>query len=647
MNTGGSTERPLPNTYWVIPGRFAAGEYPGAKDPEDATAKLRALLGAGIDHFIDLTARHELAPYASIADEEAERLGITVVHERHPIPDVSVPPSEHAMSKILDSIDDALEDGKTVYVHCWGGVGRTGTVVGCWLVRHGWLYRAALNQITEWWSGTQKADRLPHSPETWEQVQYVCNWTESPRDELPESDTRDRFRGALLGLATGDALGTTLEFRKPGTFEPIDGMVGGGPFDLKPGEWTDDTSMALCLAQSLIERGGFDAVDQMGRYVRWWQEGYLSSTGGCFDIGTTARSALTRFLRDGDPYAGPTDPRSAGNGSLMRLAPVPMAFSGHAEEAIGMAARSSRTTHGTREAIDACRYFAGLLVGALQGVDKEILLSPGYCPVEGLWEREPLAEGIARVANGSFKHRNPPDVKGTGYVVDALEAALWAFHRSEDFREGALLAVNLGDDADTTGAIYGQIAGAYYGAEAIPWEWRSELRMERVIVLFADHLNDQARERLSRELGSERVGTMAMVREEPPTDVADVTVRWLSVIVAGHIVEQVLTYDVAEAEAIFGRPFDHAMDYEMQMGMHAVDRIWLGETLGELPDVTSYVVDGRCIRVAKIERCEGFGGTSACIPNTPPISHRTLIVRDDDLDPIDEVDDGEGNTPRG
>ena len=309
---------------------------------------------------------------------------------------------------------------------------------------------------------------------------------------MSKAATRDRFRGCLLGLAAGDALGTTLEFKRPGTFQPIGDMVGGGPFGLQPGQWTDDTSMALCLATSLVERGGFDAADQMQRYVRWWREGYLSSVGSCFDIGNTVSGALSRFMRHGDPYAGSTDPRSAGNGSLMRLAPVPMYFAGHAAEAIAMAADSSRTTHQADEAVDACRYFAGLLIGALRGVDKDTLLSPGYCPTEGLWERDPLAAEIARVAAGSFKDRHPPDIKGTGYVVDALEATLWAFHRSDGFREGALLAVNLGDDADTTGAIYGQIAGAHYGAKTIPASWRAKLTMVTEITSLADHLHDQA-----------------------------------------------------------------------------------------------------------------------------------------------------------
>ena len=312
---------------------------------------------------------------------------------------------------------------------------------------------------------------------------------------MNEIPIRDRFRGCLLGLATGDALGTTLEFKSPGTFQPIDDMTGGGQYGqytLEAGQWTDDTSMALCLATSLIERGGFDPVDQMQRYVRWRDEGYMSSNGVCFDIGITIDGALSSFERTGKHYAGSTDPNSAGNGSLMRLAPAPMYFAGNSAEAIERSADSSRTTHGAEEAIDACRYFAGLLVGALRGVGKETLLSARYCPIEGLWERSPLAEKITAISDGSFKHQEPPQIKGTGYVVQSLEAALWAFHKSQNFRDGALLAVNLGHDADTTGAIYGQIAGAHYGVEAIPPEWRERLAMAQEITSLADRLYDRA-----------------------------------------------------------------------------------------------------------------------------------------------------------
>src|SRR5262245_26987513 len=132
--------------------------------------------------------------------------------------------------------------------------------------------------------------------------------------------SRERYRGCLLGLATGDALGTTLEFRPRGSFTPIDDLVGGGPFGLEPGQWTDDPSMALCLAESIVE-AGWDPTDQMKRYVRWYREGNLSSTGACFDIGITTSEALRRFEETGDAFSGPTGVRTAGNGSIMRLAP--------------------------------------------------------------------------------------------------------------------------------------------------------------------------------------------------------------------------------------------------------------------------------------------------------------------------------------
>lgn len=301
-------------------------------------------------------------------------------------------------------------------------------------------------------------------------------------------DLEDRYRGCLLGLAVGDAVGTTLEFKTPGSFESIADMVGGGPFGLAPGQWTDDTSMALCLAESLVERQGFDAVDQLERYVRWYREGHLSSTGRCFDIGNTTREALHRFERTHEPWCGSTDLWAAGNGSLMRLAPVPMSFRCTLEEAIEKSGDSSRTTHGAPTAIDACRYYAGLLAGALEGASKEELLSDRYCPVPDYWRDHALSEDIDAVARGSFRRKEPPEIRGAGHVVCSLEAALWAFLKSVSFCDGCLLAANLGDDADTTAAIYGQIAGAFYGESGIPALWLERLSHRDLIIGFADAL---------------------------------------------------------------------------------------------------------------------------------------------------------------
>ena len=304
-------------------------------------------------------------------------------------------------------------------------------------------------------------------------------------------NARERFLGSILGLAVGDAVGTTLEFRTPGTFEPITDMVGKGPFDLRKGEWTDDTSMALCLAQSLIDKNGFDPNDQMEAYIRWWRQGYMSHTGTCFDIGMTVQDALSRYENSHEPFSGSDDPLSAGNGSIMRLAPVPLFFSKHPKLALKYSAESSLTTHGAVEAVDACRYMGSLIVGAVTGVGKKELLSEGYSVVGDNWKNQPLAPAINEIAQGSFKHRNPPEIKGTGYVVKSLEAALWAFYNSNNFREGCLLAVNLGDDADTTGAVYGQIAGAFYGYQDIPEDWRTNIAMLSEILNIADHIYEQ------------------------------------------------------------------------------------------------------------------------------------------------------------
>lgn len=295
-----------------------------------------------------------------------------------------------------------------------------------------------------------------------------------------------RFRGALLGLAAGDALGTTVEFQPPGSFPPVTDMVGGGVFRLEPGQWTDDTSMALCLAESLLKCGGFDPADQLERYRRWFREGYWSSTGDCFDIGNAVRGAVMRFERTGNGWSGSDDPMQAGNGSIMRLVPAVLFEAAIPERAIGYAEQSSRTTHAAPECLDACRLMAAILLGALHGWGKKELLR------EDAFDRwlgvKPLNPRIEDIRRGSYKLKQPPAIKGTGYVVDSLEAALWAFAGSSSFEEGALLAVNLGDDADTTGAVYGQIAGAYYGEDGIPSRWLQLLARGEDIRELADGL---------------------------------------------------------------------------------------------------------------------------------------------------------------
>ncbi len=291
----------------------------------------------------------------------------------------------------------------------------------------------------------------------------------------------DRLRGCLLGLAAGDAVGTTVEFRPRGSFRPLTDMVGGGPFHLQSGQWTDDTSMALCLATSLVECGGFDARDQMERYCRWAETGYLSSTSTCFDIGGTVSAALHRFRQTGEPFAGSRDPYSAGNGCIMRLAPVPLFYYPDIAAAEAFAAESSRTTHGAEECLDASRLLARMLIRALTGESKEaVAFADG--------EDFSASHKIVAIAKGEYRHKIEAEIRGSGYVVASLEAALWCFVRTDSFRDAVLCAANLGDDADTTAAICGQLAGAFYGESGIPATWLERLTMRWEIRELAERL---------------------------------------------------------------------------------------------------------------------------------------------------------------
>lgn len=494
------TPPPLDNSYWVEPGRFLAGEYPGAPDEDVAHARIRRLLEAGIDFFLDLTAPDELEPYDRWLPGPYGRDAVAYV--RKPIRDHALPDDPRQMTEILDEIDGALAEGRRLYVHCRAGIGRTNTVIGCWLARHGEGGDAALDRLNELWSASARSQSWPTVPETDAQVAYVLDWHEAGVP-APVGDTgialtlKDRYRGLLLGLAAGDALGQPAHHRRPGTFAPCGDMVGGGPFDLPRGAWTDETAMALCLAESLIERGAVDAADQVTRYLRWQQEGHLSSTGQCLGISASTARALATSQWTHNPYAGSHDPARADKEPLARIGPVVAWLLADPREAIEAAVDCTRVTHQAPVTLDAVRYFAGLLVGALQGASTSDLLRPMFSPVEGLWTRHRLKSEVAAVAGGSWLDRAPPRIYGGGQAPEALEAVLWALRRAQGFRDGALAAVNLGGDADTTGAIYGQLAGAHFGATGIPAGWRSTLARQELLTATADGLLEGALARIA------------------------------------------------------------------------------------------------------------------------------------------------------
>jgi len=281
-----------------------------------------------------------------------------------------------------------------------------------------------------------------------------------------QDDRLNRAQGALLGLVVGDALGTTLEFTARDSKPLVTELVGGGPFGLPPGVWTDDTSMALCLAESLIANSGFNPVDVMNRFVGWWRWGESSPIGRCFDIGTTTASALRRFIDTGEPFAGDPSPQSAGNGSLMRLAPVVVFASGDDAALDRLARQQSQLTHAAPEAIDACALYASLISAALMGGSRHELLSPRP------WSGTPA---IAAIARGDWRGKERAQIASSGYVVHTLEAALWCIGRHDGFEASVTEAANLADDADTVAATTGQLAGALWGASTIPTRWLEKL----------------------------------------------------------------------------------------------------------------------------------------------------------------------------
>lgn len=302
-----------------------------------------------------------------------------------------------------------------------------------------------------------------------------------------------RARGALIGLAVGDAVGTTLEFKPRDSGGVLTDMIGGGPFGLEPGVWTDDTSMALALGESLDECGGFNAADLMNRFVDWWRNGNYSPTGECFDIGITTRNALAKFERDGDPFAGSRSPDAAGNGSLMRLSPVAIWGVNAGEMAMREVARAqSSTTHAARTCLDACEAYSIILRGAILEGDFEKTLA-GCGGMD-------LIQPIASIVSGSWRGKTRDEIASSGYVAHSLEAALWCVGQGGNFREMVLRAANLGDDADTTAAITGQLAGALFGATGIPQGWLAKLAWYDRIESLADRLLEAASDAASEPL---------------------------------------------------------------------------------------------------------------------------------------------------
>ena len=460
---------PLANAYWVYPGLLLAGEHPLAQGAQAARERLARLRDAGIRAIVDLTAPGEIDAYD-------DALPLAVEYHRKPIPDHGVPARREHMDEILECLHESLEAGRPCYVHCRAGIGRSATVIGCLLIERGLTGEQALAELQRLWEQSARSADWPRIPETQAQREYVRTWQARPmprREAAARADDplfdaaalaaaralRERFLGALMGLAVGDAVGAATQYRRPGTFTPVADMLGGGPFALPRGAWSDDTAMALCLAQSLLECEGFDPADQVERYRRWQRDGHLSATGQCLGITASTAHALAVAGWRHQPFSGSHDPAQLDPEPLSRVvAPVLFAFAMPAE-AERLARESARTTCQANTVLSACADLARALLAALHGEPKARILA----------EQRPAPAGSA----------------GKG-VTRALAGAFEAFAATGNFRAAVLHAANLGGDSDVTAAVCGQLAGAFYGASAIPAPWREALLRASLIEAFAD-----------------------------------------------------------------------------------------------------------------------------------------------------------------
>jgi len=464
---------PLPNCYWVLPGRLLAGEYPGGGTVELTRERLSRLTDAGIDFFVDLTRPQETTAYDAF-------LPAGIRYLRRSIADHGIPAAPAEMAETIASLRDGLREGRMVYLHCRAGIGRTGMVVGCLLVEQGFSGEEALRELNRLWRQSARSALWPVVPETADQAEYVRGWTALPADEpdpllapgtlAAARGLRARFQGTLLGLACGDAVAAATQYRRAGRFTPVGDMLGGGPFDLPRGAWSDDTAMALCLAESLIERAGFDARDQVARYRRWQQEGHLSATGQCVGITAATARALAQAQWRRQAFSGTHDPDVVDPDSLSRVPPVVMFFfADGVTVAATQAAEAARTTCQAPLVLASCRALAGALHAALSGRPKSAILA------------------AARSA-GELPAAAPADTAATESAPSAIAAALEAFDRTPNFREAVLAAANLGGNSDVVAAVAGALAGAHYGAEAIPPQWRDSLLKRNLLEDSADRL---------------------------------------------------------------------------------------------------------------------------------------------------------------
>ncbi len=460
-----SRPRPIDTTYWVVPGRFLVGEHPGSRSRATSMDRLRRFLEAGITCFIDLTEPDEIPAYDKrlpLASPSGRRID----YLRQPIPDHGVPADRVTMDRILALLDDALESGHCVYLHCRAGIGRSAMVAGCWLAeRNPGGGEAALAELGDCWQQCRQSRSWPQVPETSEQEDFVRTW-QSLRPGVQGAAKssgsgrgpalEQRIRGGWFGLALGDALGAASAAAAART---------------SPLAWTQPTALALCLAESLDALGRSDARDQIERYWRWFKDGHLSATGQPGEVHASAdvAKALATYRWRGLPVAGSHDPRDSAATSLPRVLAAALFAGNDPAAAIALAAECSRTTHQSPLILDSCRACSAMLLWALRGQPAQQWPQAVPEPVPGCWAARPLRSDVRAAVAAGPSAEDAKVIVGTIDVLQALSLARRIAADAQDFNAAIAAAQRcVRDDAALVGALVGTLFGLRHGIDALP-----------------------------------------------------------------------------------------------------------------------------------------------------------------------------------
>ncbi len=460
-SAGSRPPAPIPNSYWVEPGRLLAGEYPGSRSRAETMDRIRRLLHAGVTTFIDLTQAGELPDYAAFLRAESS---IPIEHHRWPIVDHGVPPSAHYMVEILDAISAARAQDRCVYVHCRAGIGRTGTTIACYLTRSGLTADQALDQLQRLWQQCARSTAWPMVPETDEQRHFVRHWSEPGRKTSPT--LVQRCEGALLGLALGDALGTSMLRGGLDRAQLAPERFSGG-ISL---QWGADTAVTLAVASSLLERGGHDAGDQMERYAQCLRSNPAAIWSADF------KRAIASWQWSRKLNAGTHDPKNSDPHSLARSLAAALYQHKDVDAAIELAAEISRTTHQSPVVLDLCRLWTALLIDALAGSTAHLLEGAAVTLVRSRRLRDELGD----LLNRRWQQMDTGDAG----AISVSARAVRALENAPTFAAGMAQALE-SSAAANAGALYGALAGAHFGIEAVPQRWLQALPEQQAMRMLA------------------------------------------------------------------------------------------------------------------------------------------------------------------